>query len=116
MLAQEPALFLLTLYLSLVYGTYALVDCQAQSRLLTGIAGLLYLTFEAFPISFQEEKGWNEGCQTSVHIEMRPRGLTSASIRNSRSSHFRAIATTLQEKQDSEGANTNCLQFIGAGE
>ncbi|KAK4502737.1 hypothetical protein PRZ48_006163 [Zasmidium cellare] len=42
MLAQEPVLFLMTLYLSLVYG-------------------LLYLTFESFPVSFQEQRGWNEG-------------------------------------------------------
>src|SRR4051812_516195 len=42
MLVQEPILLLLTLYIALVYGT-------------------LYLFFVAYPISFQEERGWNQG-------------------------------------------------------
>ena len=42
MLIQEPILLLITLYM-------ALID------------GLLYLFFEAYPISFQEERGWNLG-------------------------------------------------------
>jgi DHA1 family multidrug resistance protein-like MFS transporter len=42
MLAQEPILLLLTIYMSLVYGT-------------------LYLFFTAYPISFQGERGWNAG-------------------------------------------------------
>ena len=42
MLIKEPVLLLITLYLSLIYG-------------------ILYLFFEAYPISFQEERGWNQG-------------------------------------------------------
>lgn len=42
MLVKEPILLLVTLYLSLIYG-------------------ILYLFFEAYPISFQEERGWNQG-------------------------------------------------------
>ncbi|KAJ9193375.1 hypothetical protein DTO164E3_7935 [Paecilomyces variotii] len=42
MLVSEPILLLTTLYMSLVYGT-------------------LYLFFEAYPISFQEQRGWNPG-------------------------------------------------------
>lgn len=42
MLASEPILLLTTLYISLVYGT-------------------LYLFFEAYPISFQDQRGWNAG-------------------------------------------------------
>ncbi|KAF2174287.1 hypothetical protein M409DRAFT_62363 [Zasmidium cellare ATCC 36951] len=42
MLAVEPILAILTVYLSLVYG-------------------ILYLTLEAFPISFQVERGWSAG-------------------------------------------------------
>lgn len=39
MLFQEPILFLITLYMSLIYG-------------------ILYLFFEAFPVSFGEVRGW----------------------------------------------------------
>ncbi|WPH03095.1 putative mfs multidrug protein [Acrodontium crateriforme] len=42
MMAQEPILLLMTLYMALIYG-------------------LIYLCFEAFPISFQEQRGWNGG-------------------------------------------------------
>jgi DHA1 family multidrug resistance protein-like MFS transporter len=42
MLAREPILLLLTLYMSLLYG-------------------IVYLFFETYPISFQEERGWTEG-------------------------------------------------------
>lgn len=42
MLALEPILLLITIYLGLIYG-------------------ILYLFFEAYPISFQEERGWNQG-------------------------------------------------------
>ena len=42
MLIQEPILLLITIYLALIYG-------------------ILYLFFEAYPISFQEERGWNNG-------------------------------------------------------
>lgn len=42
MLVQEPILVLITLYMGLIYG-------------------FLYLTFEAYPISFQEQRGWNAG-------------------------------------------------------
>ncbi|MCJ1370884.1 hypothetical protein MMC20_002098 [Loxospora ochrophaea] len=42
MLIEEPVLLLITLYISLIYG-------------------ILYLFFEAYPISFSEERGWNEG-------------------------------------------------------
>lgn len=42
MLVQEPILLLITIYLSYIYG-------------------LLYLFFTAYPISFQEERGWNQG-------------------------------------------------------
>lgn len=42
MLFMEPILLLITLYLALIYG-------------------ILYLFFEAYPISFQEERGWNQG-------------------------------------------------------
>ncbi|KAF2456447.1 MFS multidrug transporter [Lineolata rhizophorae] len=42
MLILEPILLLITLYMSLVYG-------------------ILYLFFEAYPIAFQEDRGWNMG-------------------------------------------------------
>ncbi|KAF7596234.1 hypothetical protein BBP40_002767 [Aspergillus hancockii] len=42
MLLQEPILALITLYLGFIYG-------------------FLYLCFEAFPITFQEKRGWNKG-------------------------------------------------------
>jgi DHA1 family multidrug resistance protein-like MFS transporter len=42
MLAQEPILALMTAYLSLLYD-------------------IVYLLFEAFPISFHEDRGWNLG-------------------------------------------------------
>ena len=42
MLALEPILVLITVYMSLIYG-------------------ILYLFFEAYPIAFQEQRGWNEG-------------------------------------------------------
>lgn len=42
MLVQEPILALITLYLGFIYG-------------------FLYLCFEAYPITFQQERGWNMG-------------------------------------------------------
>ncbi|KAJ5418635.1 MFS transporter [Penicillium crustosum] len=42
MLVQEPILALLTLYMGFIYG-------------------FLYLCFEAFPIAFEEHRGWNIG-------------------------------------------------------
>ena len=42
MIVQEPILALITAYLSFLYG-------------------VLYLLFEAYPIAFQEGRGWNEG-------------------------------------------------------
>lgn len=42
MMAKEPILVLVTIYMALVYG-------------------ILYLFFEAFPIAFQQKRHWNEG-------------------------------------------------------
>jgi DHA1 family multidrug resistance protein-like MFS transporter len=42
MLLSEPILLLVTIYMALVYG-------------------ILYLFFEACPVSFQEDRGWNDG-------------------------------------------------------
>ncbi|KIX93942.1 uncharacterized protein Z520_10279 [Fonsecaea multimorphosa CBS 102226] len=42
MFVQEPILSLMTAYMSFIYG-------------------ILYLLFEAYPISFQEQRGWNPG-------------------------------------------------------
>ncbi|RFU28006.1 hypothetical protein B7463_g8324, partial [Scytalidium lignicola] len=42
MLVQEPILLLITLYLALIYG-------------------VLYLFFVSFPITFQQQRGWNQG-------------------------------------------------------
>ena len=42
MIIQEPILLLITIYMGLIYG-------------------ILYLFFESTPISFQQERGWNEG-------------------------------------------------------
>jgi DHA1 family multidrug resistance protein-like MFS transporter len=42
MLFLEPILALVTIYMALIYG-------------------ILYLFFEAYPIAFQEQRGWNEG-------------------------------------------------------
>lgn len=42
MLVQEPILLAVTAYMALIYG-------------------LIYLTFEAYPIAFQEQRGWNQG-------------------------------------------------------
>ena len=37
------------------------------------IYGILYLFFEAYPIAFQEQRGWNEGEDPFVWIQ--PRNL-----------------------------------------
>ena len=42
MLALEPILTLITIYMALIYG-------------------MIYLFFEAYPIAFQEQRGWNLG-------------------------------------------------------
>lgn len=42
MIAQEPILALVTAYMSFLYG-------------------IVYLLFEAFPVSFHEERGWSLG-------------------------------------------------------
>lgn len=42
MLLKEPILDLITLYMAVIYG-------------------ILYLFFEAYPIAFQEQRGWNSG-------------------------------------------------------
>ena len=42
MIVQEPILFLITAYMSFLYG-------------------ILYLLFEAYPIAFHEDRGWNLG-------------------------------------------------------
>lgn len=42
MIVQEPILALITAYMSFIYG-------------------ILYLLFEAYPVSFQEDRGWNAG-------------------------------------------------------
>jgi DHA1 family multidrug resistance protein-like MFS transporter len=42
MLVLEPILLLITLYMGFIYG-------------------FLYLCFEAYPVAFQEDRGWNEG-------------------------------------------------------
>ena len=42
MFVQEPILALLTIYMSFLYGVF-------------------YLLFEAYPVAFQEERGWNPG-------------------------------------------------------
>jgi len=42
MLVQEPILALITAYMSFIYG-------------------ILYLLFEAYPVSFQEQRGWSAG-------------------------------------------------------
>ena len=42
MLSKEPILILVTVYMSLIYG-------------------ILYIFFEAYPIAFQEQRGWNSG-------------------------------------------------------
>lgn len=42
MMALEPILILITFYMSFIYG-------------------LIYLFFEAYPIAFEETRGWNEG-------------------------------------------------------
>ncbi|KAJ9606073.1 hypothetical protein H2200_009034 [Cladophialophora chaetospira] len=42
MFVQEPILALVTAYMSFIYG-------------------VIYLLFEAYPVSFQEERGWNPG-------------------------------------------------------
>ena len=42
MMALEPILVLITIYMSMIYG-------------------ILYLFFEAYPIAFQEQRGWNGG-------------------------------------------------------
>jgi hypothetical protein len=42
MLLREPILLLITVYMALIYG-------------------ILYLFFTAYPISFQGQRGWNQG-------------------------------------------------------
>ena len=42
MMALEPILVLITIYIAIIYG-------------------ILYLFFEAYPIAFQEVRGWNDG-------------------------------------------------------
>lgn len=51
MLALEPILLLVTLYMGFIYG-------------------FLYICFVAYPISFQEERGWNHGVGALPFIAM----------------------------------------------
>ncbi|KAJ6014361.1 hypothetical protein N7540_008952 [Penicillium herquei] len=51
MLAQEPILILITLYMGFIYG-------------------FLYLCFEAYPIAFQELRGWNDGVGALSFVEV----------------------------------------------
>ncbi|KAL9112618.1 MAG: hypothetical protein Q9227_003189 [Pyrenula ochraceoflavens] len=60
MMVQEPILLLITIYMSLVYGKPVPIDsfCTLLTR---NFVGIVYLLFEAFPITFQEKRGWNLG-------------------------------------------------------
>ncbi|KAJ5183947.1 MFS multidrug transporter [Penicillium capsulatum] len=51
MLVREPILLLITLYMGFIYG-------------------FLYLCFEAYPIAFQQERGWNEGVGALPFLEI----------------------------------------------
>jgi DHA1 family multidrug resistance protein-like MFS transporter len=57
---KEPILLLISIYMGLVYG-------------------ILYLFFEAYPISFQEERGWNGGVGALPFISIMI-GITFGSI------------------------------------
>ncbi|KXT15292.1 hypothetical protein AC579_4850 [Pseudocercospora musae] len=68
MLMLEPILVLITLYVSLIYGKKYLKSTQPLIRhinqYLTSLLrylGIIYLFFESFPISFQQERGYNLG-------------------------------------------------------
>ncbi|KAK4497085.1 hypothetical protein PRZ48_011535 [Zasmidium cellare] len=60
MLIVEPLLIILTIYVALVYG-------------------FLYLTFEAFPISFGEDRGWSFGNSTLPFFGLAG-GMVAASV------------------------------------
>jgi len=51
MMIREPILVLMTIYMSLIYG-------------------ILYLTFEAYPISFQFQRGWSQGVGTLPFLSL----------------------------------------------
>lgn len=62
MLALEPILVLVTLYMSLIYGKHRpFTSPRPITQLTTSTPGIIYGFFEVFPVSFQEERGWNLG-------------------------------------------------------
>lgn len=61
MLFLEPILTLVTIYMALIYG-------------------ILYLFFEAYPIAFQEQRGWNEGVGALPFISITVGVLIGAGI------------------------------------
>lgn len=53
----EPILALITLYLSFVFGKFACFPILLRNPLITMLSeGLIYLCFEAYPISFAEQR------------------------------------------------------------
>ncbi|KAL5414368.1 hypothetical protein PMIN06_002347 [Paraphaeosphaeria minitans] len=61
MLMKEPILDLVTLYMAVIYG-------------------ILYLLFEAYPISFQEARGWNSGVGALPFLSITVGVILGASI------------------------------------
>lgn len=63
MMTLEPILVLVTLYLAFVYGEFEHRSCPMTSVSSDGkfLAGLVYLFFEAYPISFVESRRWSAG-------------------------------------------------------
>lgn len=82
---QEPILALVTAYMSFIYG-------------------ILYLLFEAYPISFHEERGWNVGvaslpfCSFLVGIGMGT-GLIAYSTRTNFTKAFKKHGKPIPEER-----------------
>lgn len=59
LLFMEPIVLLLSLYIAIIYGK--LWHAVSSISLTLTIAGTLYLLFGAYPIVFQQVRGWSEG-------------------------------------------------------
>lgn len=58
LLFREPIVLLLSIYLSIIYGVGT---CPQISHTSADFPKILYLLFAAYPVIFQEERGWSQG-------------------------------------------------------
>lgn len=64
LLIREPIVFLLSLYMAISKFHYDNDICRlppANEHKMISVYGTLYLCFGAFPIVYQEERGWSQG-------------------------------------------------------